>query len=95
VLENMVYVKLKQLGYEVYTLNIWDLEVDFVWTKLNEKIYIQVCYLLATPDVVDREFWSLMKIKDNYKKLVLSMDKLPKSNHEWVELENIVDWLLK
>lgn len=95
ILENVVYIKLRQLGYEVYIGNIGDLEIDFVGVKQNEKIYIQVCYLLATPEVVEREFWNLAKIKDNYKKLVLSMDKLPKSNNEGIERENIVDWLLK
>jgi predicted AAA+ superfamily ATPase len=40
----------------VYIGNIGDLEIDFVGVKQNEKIYIQVCYLLATPEVVEREF---------------------------------------
>ena len=53
---------------------IGTLEVDFIAEKSGERIYIQVAYLLASDDTVAREFAPLEKIRDNYPKLVLSMD---------------------
>jgi predicted AAA+ superfamily ATPase len=94
ILENIVYNKLRQDAYQVYVwANRW-LEIDFVAEKNWERIYIQVCYLLATPEVVDREFWNLEKIKDNYRKIVLSLDNVFWNTHNWIEHLNIIDWLL-
>jgi uncharacterized protein len=53
---------------------IGTLEVDFIAERSGEKLYIQVTYLLASPETVEREFVPLEKIHDNYRKLVLSMD---------------------
>lgn len=93
ILENLVYLKLKQDWYTVY---IWDnywTEIDFVALKWWEKLYIQVCYMFSSGEVIDREFWNLLKIKDNYRKIVLSMDKSFWNSYSWVESINIIDWL--
>jgi predicted AAA+ superfamily ATPase len=95
VLENLVFIKLKQMGYNVYVWILNWTEVNFVWEKNGEIIYIQVCYLIATPEVIEREFWNLLKIKDNYRKIVLSMDKVFWNTYQWIEHINIVEWLLK
>jgi hypothetical protein len=76
VLENIVYMEMLRRGYTVHVGKIDDFEVDFVCEKANQRIYIQVAYLLASEDTIKREFGSLLKIQDNYPKYVLSMDTL-------------------
>jgi predicted AAA+ superfamily ATPase len=76
-LENFVFQTLIQKGYSVYVGTIdSDLEVDFVAEKLNQRIYIQVTYLLESKEVIEREYGNLEKIKDNWPKYVVSMDKI-------------------
>ncbi len=94
ILENLVYLKLKKDWYNVF---IWDnlwMEIDFIWEKLWEKVYIQVCYLLSNESTILREFWNLEKINDNYKKIVLTMDKTFWNTYKWIESKNIQDWLV-
>jgi len=74
IIENAVY---KQLVYNNYKIKIGQLgrqEVDFVCKRNGEYLYVQVCYLLHSPDTIEREFGNLEKIKDNYPKIVVSMD---------------------
>lgn len=92
-LENLVYNYLRQKWYKVYTWNIKGLEIDFVAEKWNEKIYIQVAYLITDEKVVEREFWNLLKIKDNYPKIVLSMDEILIKNYKWIVHKNVKDFL--
>ena len=91
-LENIVYNHLRQKWYKVYIWNIWDLEIDFVAEKWKEILYIQVAYLIADDDVFKREFWNLEKIKDNYKKIVLSLDDVL-IDYKWIIHKNIWDFL--
>ncbi|UBH09666.1 hypothetical protein [Macrococcus armenti] len=79
-------------GYEVKIGRVNNLEVDFVAQKHNDKIYIQVSYLLASPSTVEREFKSLSLIDDNFPKYVLSMDQLDFSNDGIIHM-NILDFL--
>ena len=81
-----------------YNVNIGKLktkEIDFMGQKENEKLYIQVTYLLASNDTVEREFAPLKDIKDNYPKYVLSMDNLTKFNINGIERKKIIDFLLE
>lgn len=95
ILENIVYMELLRRGYNVKVGKIGDLEVDFVCTKPNsDKIYIQVTYILASPETIEREFSVLEKIQDNYPKYVLSMDMFDMSRNGIKHL-NIIDFLLK
>jgi len=94
ILENLVYLKLIQEWYDIYVWEYNWMEIDFIWIKDAEKIYIQVTYLLSSDDVIEREFWNLLKIKDNYKKIVLSMDKTFWNTYEWIENINIIDYLM-
>ena len=76
ILENVVYQQLLRMGY---TVNVGQLrvgEVDFVCTKPNERIYVQVTYLIASEETEDREFGCLENIQDNYPKYVISMTPL-------------------
>ena len=93
ILENVVYLKLKQDGYEVFVWENNKYEVDFIAEKWGEKIYIQVCYMLWKQETVEREFGNLLNIKDNYKKIVLSLDKTFWNSFQWIENINIIDWL--
>jgi len=92
-LENLVFLQLKRLGYKVYTWNIWNLEIDFVAEKWKERVYIQVAYLLNDEKVVEREFWNLLKIQDNYEKIVLSLDDVLIKDYKWINHYRIYDWL--
>ena len=66
IFENIIYLELLRKGYNVRVGKVDNLEVDFVCTKGNEKIYVQVAYLLASSETIEREFTSLEKIDDNY-----------------------------
>ena len=95
ILENVVYNELIARWYTVTVGRIGTLEVDFIAEKSGERIYIQVTYLLASDDTVAREFAPLEKIRDNYPKLVLSMDTHWWSGRGGILRENIETWLLK
>ena len=94
VLENIVYLELLRRGYNVSIGKLGDTEIDFIATKSEEKIYIQVTYLLASEKTIKREFSPLLKIADNYPKYVLSMDELFGNDYEGIQRVNIVDFLL-
>jgi predicted AAA+ superfamily ATPase len=94
ILENIVYLELLRRGYTVASGDVGGLEVDFVATRGKEKRYLQVSYLLASTETVEREFTPLLNIKDNYTKTVLSMDKLDFSR-DGVEHRNLIEFLLE
>ena len=76
VMENIVYQQLLRMGYSVTVGQLRAGEIDFVCTKSNERVYVQVAYLIASPETEEREFGSLEGIKDNYPKYVISMTPL-------------------
>lgn len=73
-LENLVYNYLRRNWYKVFVGNIWDLEIDFVAEKWKKIVYIQVAYLISDEEVFKREFWNLESVRDNYEKIVVSLD---------------------
>ena len=95
VLENLVFLHLKISGYNVTIGKIGAKEVDFVCERRGEKLYIQVAYLIIDQKVRDREFGNLLKIKDNYPKLVVSMDKIVGAKYKGIEQINIREFLSK
>lgn len=76
VLENVVYQQLLRMGYTVNVGQLRAGEVDFVCTKSNERVYVQVAYLITSPETEEREFGILDNIRDNYPKYVISMTPL-------------------
>ena len=85
VLENVVYQHLTQLDFDVRIGQLQAGEVDFVCTKNDIKVYVQVCYLIATEETTEREFGTLSKINDNYPKYVISLSPLvTRSNHDGI-----------
>ena len=93
IFENIIYLELLRKGYNVRVGKVDNLEVDFVCTKGNEKIYVQVAYLLASSEIIEREFTSLEKIDDNYPKYVISMDEFNMSRNGIIHI-NIIDFLM-
>ena len=93
IFENIIYLELLRKGYNVRVGKVDNLEVDFVCTKGNEKIYVQVTYLLASPETIEREFTSLEKIDDNYPKYIISMDEFDMSRNGIIHI-NIIDFLM-
>jgi len=76
ILENIVFLHLKISGYQVHTGKLKDKEIDFVCTRGNEKLYVQVAYRITDQKVHEREFGNLSMIRDNHPKIVLSMDEM-------------------
>lgn len=93
-IENVVYNELLERGYDVYIGKTKDGEIDFIATRTDEKVYIQVTYLLESEKVQNREFGAFKEIEDNYPKYVLSLDKTDFSRNGIIH-KNIIDWLLE
>ena len=93
ILENIVYLELLRRNYKVTVGRTGDKEIDFVCNKQGEKLYIQVCYLLASEETVKREFGAYGSIRDNYPKYVVSLDEFDMSR-DGIKHRNIRDFLL-
>ena len=93
-LENVIYNELLIRGYDVYIGKTKDGEVDFIAAKEGKKEYYQVCYMLNSNTVINREFSAFDSIDDNYPKYVLSLDKEDFSRNGIIH-KNIIDWLLE
>lgn len=91
-IENIVFFELKRRGFDVYIGKNADKEIDFVATSRNDKIYIQVCKEL--PKESDREIENLMEIKDNYPKLVVTLDDYACGNINGIKIVHLIDFLL-
>lgn len=92
-LENIVYLEILRRGYKVTVGRIGNKEIDFVCHKQNDKLYIQVAYLLATDETIEREFRVYDNIRDNFPKYVVSMDEFDMSQNG-IKHRNIRDFLL-
>jgi len=92
ILENIVYMELLRRGYKITVGKSGAKEVDFVCEKRNEKIYVQVAYLLSSEETAEREFGAYASISDNFPKYVLSLDEFNMSR-DGIKHENIRDFL--
>lgn len=95
VLENIVYLHLRIAGYEVRIGKLNNKEIDFVCSKKNEKLYIQVAYLIPDEKTFEREFGNLLLIKDNFPKYVVSMDEEAEGNYKGIQHFHIQDFLIQ
>ena len=93
VLENIVCVELLRRGYTVTIGKNGEKEIDFIAKKNKDKLYIQVAYLLASSETIEREFGIYDSVRDHYPKYVLSLDELDMSRNGIKHL-NIRDFLL-
>lgn len=94
ILENIVYLELLRRGYTVHVGRNGVKEIDFVAAKQGKKLYVQVTYLLASPETVEREFGAYDGIEDNFPKYVVSMDEFDLSRNGIIHC-NIRDFLLQ
>lgn len=92
-LENIVFMELIRRGYSVTVGRYSEREIAFVCQRGGSRLYVQVCYLLASEETVEREFGSLLCIRDNFPKYVVSMDELD-MGRDGIRHLNIRDFLL-
>lgn len=93
ILENIVFLELLRRGYKITVGRFKEKEIDFIGEKKNDKIYIQVTYLLASEETISREFSVYDNIRDNYPKYVVSLDEFDMSRNG-IKHRNIRDFLL-
>ena len=91
-LENIVFLELKRRGYDVYIGKNGAKEIDFVATRRDERLYVQVCVQL--PSDSDREVGNLMELRDHYSKYVVTLDRMATGNENGVKIVHLLDFLL-
>lgn len=94
-LENVVYFELMRRGYDVAIGKVDNSEVDFIATKADEKFYVQVTESMISEEVRARELTPLMRINDNYEKMVLSMEPGLESSYEGIKSRSLMEWLIE
>jgi predicted AAA+ superfamily ATPase len=75
-LENLIYLELRRHGFEVFVGVMPNKEVDFVARKTDLILYVQVAYLLADENTIEREYAGLDAIEDHYEKMVVTLDDI-------------------
>ena len=93
-IENVVYFELLRRGYDVAIGKVDNAEVDFIATKADDKLYVQVTESMTSDDVRCRELAPLQKINDNYEKIVLSLDPGLDASYDGIKSLNLINWLL-
>ncbi len=93
-IENIVYFELIRRGYDVSIGKVGNFEVDFIATKADNKLYVQVTESMTSEDVRSRELAPLKKISDNYEKIVLSLNTGIDSSYDGIKSINLIDWLI-
>ena len=93
-LENVVYLELRRRGYTVCIGKTPNGEIDFVATRQNDKLYVQVTEKIEEEATEHREFDRLLEIRDNYPKYVLRTDEFADGNHEGIKVMHVADFLL-
>ena len=93
ILENAVYMHLVRHNYKVFVGQMRNKEIDFIAERGSEKCYIQVAYKLQLDKTIDREFGNLLNIKDNFPKMVVTMDELAGTGFQGIRHIHILDFL--
>lgn len=94
-IENVVYFELLRRGYDVAIGKLDNTEVDFIATKMDEKLYVQVTESMVSEEFRRRELAPLQKINDNYEKIVLSLDTGLDASYDGIKSLNLINWLIK
>lgn len=92
-IENIVYFELLRRGYRVNIGKYGDTEVDFVARKQDILTYYQVTADMTAETTFEREMRPLQEIRDNYEKIVLTLDRYTMGNYEGIQVKNVIDWL--
>ena len=95
VLENVVYFELLRRGYNTAIGKVGNVEVDFVAVSSDEKVYYQVTQTMASEQTRERELRPMMQIRDNFEKVILTMDRTFSNSSDGVKIVNLIDWLLE
>jgi predicted AAA+ superfamily ATPase len=93
VLENLVFNHLLISGWHVTVGQLGAKEIDFIGTRNDEKLYVQVAYLIPDDHAWEREFGNLLAIKDNFPKMVVSMDEVIGKSYEGIQHVHIREFL--
>jgi len=93
ILENIVYMELLRRGYKISVGKAGTREIDFICEKRSEKLYVQVAYLLASEETIQREFGVYEYVRDNFPKYVVTLDEFDMSR-EGIKHRNVRDFLL-
>ncbi|MDR0854487.1 MAG: ATP-binding protein [Clostridiales Family XIII bacterium] len=93
-LENIVYLELLRRGYDVHIGTIDGYEIDFIATKQENKLYIQITQQIDSEKTEEREYGRLLAIHDNYPKYVLRTDEFAGGNHKGIQSMHVADFLL-
>ena len=95
ILENVIFLELLRRGYEVYVGKVDAYEVDFVAQNQDGNTYIQVAASVRDEETLQRELRPLKMIKDNYPKMVLTLDDDPAGLYDGIIRKNALDWLME
>lgn len=93
--ENIVYFELLRRGYKVSVGKVGDTEVDFVAQKQGVLYYFQVTADMTSEETFNREIRPLQAIRDNYEKVILTLDHLTPGNYEGIKVIHVLDWLTR
>ncbi len=94
ILENMVYLELIRRGYKVFVGKVDDVEIDFVAQNYEGNLYVQVSATVRDKSTLERELKPLQIVKDNYPKLLLTLDDDPAVDFNGIKQINVLEWLL-
>lgn len=94
-LENTVFLELKRRGYKINIGKVGKTEVDFVTEKNKSKVYFQVTASMTDEKTFEREIKPLKNIKDNYPKIILTLDRFTLGDYDGIIVRNVIDWLLE
>lgn len=89
-----MYFELIRRSYDVSIGKIDNMEIDFIATKADNKMYVQVTESMESEDVRKRELAPLQKINDNYEKIILSLNPGLDSSYDGIKSINLIDWLI-
>ncbi len=93
-IENIVFLELLRREYTVYIGKYETTEIDFVARKQGVYTYFQVTADLSSQATFEREMRPLRRVKDNYEKIILTLDRFTEGNYEGIKVVNVIDWLL-
>lgn len=94
IIENIVYFELLRRGYDVAIGKVGDLEIDFIATEVNSKVYVQVTESMLEESTREREIKPLKKIDDNYEKIILTLNCGLEKDYDGIKVYNLIEWLL-